>query len=110
MKKQPTKFEKIMQKLVLLLGISVFLLLFYSIYLDIKDGSFVVESAAKKYAKSNEQENYCCSNVINQEKAVAFIGYDCARIKCNGRYYVFLNKINGKWAVDESTKKIIWGE
>ncbi|MBI2661732.1 hypothetical protein HYX09_05725 [Candidatus Woesearchaeota archaeon] len=56
---------------------------------------------------------------LNDEVAprgVAFINYDCTPIKrvikgikeCKGRYYIFANKVNGRWIADEDSKQIIW--
>ena len=50
-----------------------------------------------------EGEDYCCSDMIDENRGVAFINYDCTPInrvtkgikECKGRYYIFANRING---------------
>ena len=116
-KKQPkTRFEKILPFAAGCLVFFTFAFLFYSIYSYIADGSFAIERESERWAKKLGNQYYLFSSPIDEYKGVASIGYDCKPInkvtkgiqRCKGRYYIFLNKINNKWVVNESSKTIIW--
>ena len=116
-KKPKTKmWEKVLPFIGIGIGIFSIFALSYFIYLNIKDGSFAAQFASERWAKSQENEQSCCSRMMDNDTFVAFIKYDCTPINkitkgiqnCKGEYYVFLNKINGKWVVNESTKSVIW--
>ena len=65
---------------------------------------YPLERAIKGYISENEE--YCGIDLINKDKGIGFICYNCS--KCKGEYYIFINKINGKWIINESSKTIIW--
>ena len=110
------RFKKIMIIVAFSLSICTFLLVSYALFSNIKDGSFAVERAADRWADSQGQEEYCRSTVIDENTAVAFINYDCRPINritkgikdCKGQYYIFLDKIDGRWTIDESSRQVIW--
>ena len=98
------------------LGILIITLVILTLftYSSINDGSLSLETAAKDIVGQNEE--VFSSKVIGQDHGVAFIDYNCRRTdtfikgfkECAGRYYVFLNRVNNKWVVNESSKTIIW--
>ncbi len=112
--KKEKRLEKILGVVVLSITAFTLLLLIYAAYKNISIGAFSLESALGKSVKQGEQ--YCSSQVIEENKGVGFINYDCTlknRITkglkdCKGQYYVFASRIDGRWYVNESSKKIIW--
>lgn len=110
--------KKKLEKVFWVLGITIFVILFISIIF--KFGFYLVndypaERAATKWAKTDETQEFCMSMMIDENKSVAYFHYNCKSWKvlrgikdCNGQYYVFLNKLNNKWVVNESSKAVIW--
>ena len=98
--------------------VSVFtiFMMIYVLFNHILDGSLAVEHKAKKWIGKSDSQEYCSSQIIEENKAIAFINYDCTPINkitkgiknCNGKYYIFINKIDNKWIIDETSKTIIW--
>ncbi len=83
----------------------------YLMYESYRDGTITIENISGKFAKEHSGEKYSHSSPINEEEGIAFIDYNCADTfvwDCHGQYYVFLNKIDGHWQINESSKTIIW--
>lgn len=110
------RFERVMPAIAICLGIVCIFALSYAIYSSIKDGTFAAQFAAERWVRGHEDEMFCSSMNVDNDTFAAFIKYDCMPINritrgiknCNGEYYVFLDKINGKWVVNEQSKTILW--
>lgn len=76
-------------------------------YSHFKDGTFSVELVVEKWVQAPERYEH--SQIINENKGVAFINYNCiTKSACRGQYIIFIDKINGNWVVNESSKKVLW--
>jgi len=112
--KKGKRTEKIITTIGLVLACIGLLAVAYRVYDGFSSGAFQFQHAMEKIPI--EGEDYCCSDMIDENKGVAFINYDCIPVnrvtkgikECKGRYYIFANKINGKWIVDEDSKQVIW--
>jgi len=101
--------EKVMHAVALLMT-SVILFILILLTVDrITSGAAACELTVKK-AVSND-EKYLRSHVINVTTCVGFIEYGCPDKKilrdCKGLYYVFVNRVDDKWVV-ENDKHTIW--
>ncbi|MEK6937603.1 MAG: hypothetical protein AABX04_01025 [Nanoarchaeota archaeon] len=71
------------------------------------NGTFSIEDAAKEWIKSPER--YFRSQIISENRGVAFIEYNCVTKRdCRGQYLIFIDKVGDKWIVNESSKKVLW--
>jgi len=71
------------------------------------NGTFSIEDVVKEWIKSPER--FFRSQIISENRGVAFIEYDCVTKRdCRGQYLLFIDKIEDKWIVNESSKKVLW--
>ena len=110
--------DKKLEKICAIIGVCItsilLLVLIYRTYKLYATGEFAMESALKKAAGDGEQ--FCMSDMINGSRAVGLINYGCTPVnritqgikKCNGKYYIFADKVNGTWVVDSASKHVIW--
>lgn len=94
--------------------IFIFTTMIYTLSTLYSSGAFSLERTIKH--SLGENELFCNSLVIAENKGVGFIKYDCANThsfakafnKCNGQYLVFAERVDGKWVVDPNSKNILW--
>ena len=85
---------------------------FTMIFMIVSDliNEYPAEKAVKRWISKDDQ--FYSINIIGDDKAVAFVSTNCTgliRLGCDyGRYYILLNKENGNWAVNESSKRVVW--
>lgn len=99
------QLDKLWVCLVIVLFMTGTIGVIYLIYSNIHNNGFIIEFVAKKWVPASEQ--YCHSQPISADKAVAFINYNCVK-HCLGQYIIFIDKIDGEWVVNESSKKVLW--
>ena len=109
------KMRKIMFMTCMVVGFLTILLALYGLYNEIASGRAGVQSFAEKSLPKGD--NYRLVDMIDKNRAVIYAGYNCTHVfritlqgmkKCEGQYYVFAYREDGKWKVNESSKKIIW--
>ena len=108
-----TKIEGRLGTIAFVIGLLVLLFLFYTLTNHLIK-NYPMERAIERWI-SNDHKFYSVK-LIKEKKAVSFVGYDCKSInritrgitRCSGEYYIFIDKINDKWVVNESSKVIIW--
>ena len=106
------KSQKILEYFCIGLAVFTFGLLAYLIATLIIDGSFSLEWTAERLVQ--EGEDYCGSDIISENRGVAFIGYNCTTdnkvfkgiLDCTGRYALFFDRTEEGWIPAE--KKVIW--
>ena len=106
------KFEKVGLKISLVLGVLTLLIVLYALVYDLEH-KFPIERAVKKWMPEGQELSR--AKWVNEKIGVAFINYDCKSMKvlegikrCNGQYYVFVDKVGDAWVVNELSKAIIW--
>ena len=96
---------------IIITGLTLILLIF-ALFNNLD--KFKAEKILKKTL--TEDENYCCSYEIDENKTGVTVGYDCTPInkvtkgikKCTGMYSIVLNKINNIWTINQTSKTIMW--
>lgn len=114
----PKRIKKKFKNVLIVSSISIgFLAMLLALYglLSYAINNYPLEKAIKNWDKINEDQEFLRMGLIDEKTGVAFVNYGCEskRIlkgikKCKGQYYIFLNKIEDVWVVNESSKKIIW--
>ena len=93
----------VMSTIVLLFAVGCLIYLFAS-------GQFSLEYTIK--AGMEKGERYSCSRIIEDGRGLGFVQYNCSRphisIECKGEYYVFAYREDGKWQLNESSKRIMY--
>ena len=75
-----------------------------------------LEHAAQDYVGSDETLQFMNVERINDYVGIAFIRYNCVSnhkilrgLKdCNGQFYIYLNRIDGEWRINEASKHAVW--
>lgn len=113
-KRLKKKFESILPIAGISLGLLTILLALYGLFLSVTN-EYPLEKAIKNWDKINEDQEFFRVKLIDEKTGVAFVNYGCEskRVlkgikKCKGQYYIFLNRIDDVWVVNESSKRIIW--
>ena len=113
-KRLKKKFMSILPITSILLGFLTLLLALYGLSSHLIN-EYPLEKAIKNWDKVNEDQEFLRVELIDEKTGVAFVNHGCEskRIlkgikKCKGQYYIFLNRIEDVWVVNESSKKIIW--
>ena len=113
-KKKNKKLEKIGIIILFSMGFLTLLLAFYGLF-SYAIKNYPLERAIKHWDKINDSQEFLMVNLIDENRGIAFVNYNCksGKIlkgvkKCKGEYYIFINKINDEWIVNESSKTIIW--
>lgn len=73
-----------------------------ALYLLVEE--YPIKQAVKPIISDDE---FCSYHIINDSSDVVFIN-TMENKKFIGKYYMFLNKVDNKWVVNESSKTVIW--
>ena len=95
-------------------GFLAVLLAFYGLYSSAVN-EYPLEKAIKNWDKLDDSQEFFRVKLIDEKTGIAFVNYKCESRKilrgikrCDGQYYIFINLMEDKWTVNESSKKAIW--
>jgi len=111
MTKTPEKILNIIFLTAVLLALT---LPVYMLFDYFNSGAWSMKRSIK--ANLDDSEDFCNALLIEPDKGIAFINYNCTPINnitrgiknCKGRYYINISRTDGQWKINPSTKRIIW--